>query len=131
MKVRFFITICFTISICFNSIGQTNNVCDTVYDKINKKPKYSIGESKLDKYLLDTLHQTLFNYSIKRLYIVFTIDKQGFVVDTTFPNQDYLSEKCKTEIKNRLVYMKDWNPGKKKGKKVCSRFYWTIIIAKT
>ena len=77
--------------------------------------------------LVPTFNECIHNSNeiISSLHIVLTIDKKGKLIDVEFRKSE-LASTCKEELKNKILTMKGWDPGKVNGQNVCSKFIWPI-----
>lgn len=102
-------------------------VCDTVYDFLEVSPVYSKGDGALFVYIIKELSPIVGNCIkmnetvIDKLHIVLTIDRNGNVIDATFPNT-IATITCQKEMKEKLIKMSGWTAGKMNGQWVCSKF---------
>jgi len=51
------------------------------------------------------------------------------IYEATFPRRDW-NDRCKNELKTKLLTMKGWVSGQMKGKNVCTHFNWPIRISR-
>jgi len=115
--------------------GQITNKCDTIYDFVDKMPQYDKDINGLMDYLNKELVPIISNCMkrdgdlIASLHIVLTIDKNGKVIDATFPRPN-LTDQCKSDLKKKLLTMTGWTAGQLKGENVCTHFYWPISCLK-
>ncbi len=119
----------FLISVtCF---GQVDSDCDSVYNFVDKMPEYENGFSGLSDYLHKELIPILANCIerdsslIASMYLTLTINKDGNVVDVVF-NRINATDQCKSDLKDKMLTMPQWTPGKLEGKPVCCKFPWPI-----
>jgi hypothetical protein len=116
----------------FSSFGQSvNNECDTIYDFAETLPQYENDVKGLMDYLMTDLAPILSD-CYKRddiltasIYLTLTIDKEGKVIDVEF-KRIQASEKCKEELKEKLLNMTCWTPGKQGDVSVCCKYQWPI-----
>ena len=116
------------------SSAQTTN-CDTIYDLPETMPQYENDVKGLTDYLNKKLIPILSDCMkqdgelIASLYIVLTIDAKGNIIDADFPRL-HATNNCKEELKQEIITMTGWTPGKINGQAVCSRFSWPISCLK-
>jgi hypothetical protein len=116
----------------FYTFGQSvDNECDTIYDFVETLPQYENDVKGLMDYLMTDLAPILSN-CYKRddilstsIYLILTIDKKGKVIDVEF-KRIQASEKCKEELKEKLLHMNGWTPGKHENVAVCCKYQWPI-----
>ncbi|MEZ4911206.1 MAG: hypothetical protein R2774_10135 [Saprospiraceae bacterium] len=116
----------------YSSYGQSvNNECDTIYDFAETLPKYENDIKGLMDYLMADLAPILSD-CYKRddiltasIYLTLTIDKEGKVIDVEF-KRIQASEKCKEELKEKLLTMTGWTPGKQGDLAICCKYQWPI-----
>lgn len=117
----------------FSSLGQSSSYkCDSVYNFPEITPKYKNNTEGLMDYLRSDLTPIISNYHskdkslslISRMYLTLTINKEGKVVDVVFI-KIHTSEACKKELKEKILTMTGWTPGKHGNSVVCSKFYWS------
>ncbi len=111
--------------------GQTDNDCDTVYDMVETMPQYENDVRGLMDYMMEDLTPLLFE-CYKRdslltasIYMTLTIDKKGHVIHVEF-NRVKATEQCKNELRQKIMTMTGWTPGKQDGIPVCSKYVWPI-----
>lgn len=116
-------------------LGQTINKCDTIYDFVEQMPKYERDMQGLMDYLNKDLIPIV-DECMKRdssliasLWIILSIDKNGQVIDVSFPRPE-LTDQCKNDLKKKLLTMTGWQPGQQNGKNVCTHFNWPISCIK-
>ncbi len=118
----------FIVTACY---CQTN-VCDSIYDTSDEPPVYAKDDVELFKYILMEITPIVEecirrdSIVISSLYIILTIDKNGSVIDATFPRPKMTSI-CKENLKDKLLTMGGWNAGKINGEPAC--FYYNIPIS--
>lgn len=109
--------------------------CDIIYDFAEVMPQYNKGDSGLSKYIRKELIPVIgncMNYDsllISSLNIVLTIDKEGKVIDATFPKFN-APDSCKDELREKLKAMTGWIPGQMKGQPICCHFAIPISCLK-
>jgi len=115
--------------------GQMTQENDKIYNFVDKMPVYSKGEKGLTNYFNKELIPIISN-CLKRdsdliasLHIVLTIDKKGKVIDAIFPRPN-LSDKCRSELKKKLLTMTGWKSGQLNHKVVCTHYFWPISCLK-
>lgn len=94
-------------------------------------PQYDKGAEGLKDYLIKELTPILSD-CYKRdsiltasMYLILTIDRQGEVVDIYF-TRIQATEKCKEELRQKIMTMKGWSSGQKGGQPVCCHYLWSI-----
>lgn len=119
-------------AIGFSTFGQSvNNKCDTIYDFVETLPQYENNVKGLMDYLMTDLAPVLSDcYTIDgiltaSIYLTLTIDKKGKVIDVEFKRIE-ASEKCKGELRKKLLNMTGWSSGKVGDTAVCSKYQWPI-----
>ena len=117
------------------TLGQTPNKCDSIYDFADQMPQYDKDIQGLIDYLSNDLIPIIGNCMnrdstlIASMRIILTIDKNGHVIDATFPRPN-LTDQCKSDLKKKLLTMTGWKPGLMNGKSVCTHFQWPISCIK-
>lgn len=135
MKSVLSILIFFALFISSTTFGQKVKKCDTTYDFVDKMPHYNNGINGLMNYLNNELIPVICSCMkrdgdlIASLHILLTIDKDGKVIDASFPTPN-LTDQCKNDLKVKLLTMKGWKAGQLKGKNVCTHFDWPINCLK-
>lgn len=116
----------------FFSFSQSvHNDCDTIYDFAESLPQYQNDGKGLMDYLMTDLAPILSdsytrdNIITASIYLILTIDKKGKVIDVEF-KKIHATEKCKEKLKEKLLTMTGWTPGKQGNKAVCSKYKWAI-----
>ncbi len=116
----------------FSLFGQSaHNDCDTIYDFATTLPHYQNDGKGLMDYLMTDLASILSdcytrdNIITASIYLILTIDKKGKVIDVEF-KRIHATDKCKEELKEKLLTMTGWTPGKQGNKVVCSKYLWPI-----
>ena len=113
------------------SLGQVDSGCDSVYNFVDTMPEYESGINGLSDYLHNDLIPILAkcierdSSLIASMYLTMTIDKKGNVIDVVF-NRISATEKCKNDLKKKILTMPSWTPGKLNGKNVCCKYSWPI-----
>ena len=121
-----------TFTISFSTFAQSaNNKCDTIYDYAETLLQYENGVKGVMNYMISDLTPILSNcYKRGRIltssiYLILIIDKEGEVIDVEF-KRIQASEKCKEELREKLLTMTGWTPGKQEGNPICSKYQWPI-----
>lgn len=113
-----------------NARSQPIKSCDSVYENVDERAIYKDGNDDLNNFiwkeLIPVLSKSIYNIedAPTRLLFYLTIDKNGKVVDVTFKSE--LPEFCKLQLKELLLKMQRWTPGKINGKPVCSKYFVPI-----
>jgi hypothetical protein len=67
------------------------------------------------------------DFMVTKMTMILTIGTEGDVLEATFPDkQTLIPARCQERLRERILKMKGWLPGKIKGKVVCSYYFWTI-----
>ena len=117
------------------TFGQTPNNCDTIYNFVEDMPKFDKDieglRDYLNKDLIPIIGECMSQDSslIASLRIILTIDKNGQVIDATFPKPE-MTDQCKSDLKEKLLTMTGWKPGKINEQNVCTHFRWPISCIK-
>ena len=129
-KVTISLLICllFTIGTTF---GQVRNACDSIYTELDQSPEFQNGIKGLLDYLNTDLIPIISRNMkedkviVDKLYANVIINRDGNVVDVEFLKLNG-SEKCKEELKKKIMTMTGWTPGKMNGQSVCSNYFWVV-----
>ncbi len=116
----------------FSALGQsTDSKCDTIYDYAETLPHYENDIKGLMDYLMTDLAPILSD-CYKRdgiltasIYLTMTIDTEGKVIDVEF-RRIQASDKCKEELREKLLSMTSWTSGKQGNTPVCCKYQWPI-----
>ena len=117
---------------CTTIFGQTNDICDTIFDHVDKLPKFNNDNLDLSNYIINELAPIVSNCMkrdgnlIASLSIILTINSQGKVIDATF-SRPKLTDQCKNELRNKLLTMTGWTAGQLNDRNVC--FYYHLPIS--
>lgn len=121
-----------TFALCLDVAGQTGNEdCDSIYKYTETFPQYKNDKKDLMEYFRSDLQPILSNcYKrdsslITNMILQLTIGKTGRVIDLEF-KKIHASEKCKKELREKILTMSGWAPAKHQGLPVCSKFSWSI-----
>jgi len=105
--------------------------CDTVYVVCDQMPKYKVGDQSVLDYSLNTIapiikkHNDLRGQLISKIKMDLIISDQGKVVFAEVTSAvDY---ELKKALRDQLMFMQDWTPGKIGNQEVCTKV--TIPIA--
>jgi len=116
--------------------GQSvNRQCDTIFAVAEIMPQYQTGLKGLMDYLMTDLAPILSNCCerdsilITSIYLTLTIDNYGEVTDVDF-KRIQATEKCKKELKENLMNMTGWIPGKQGDISVCCKYFWPVRCIK-
>ncbi len=117
-----------------SSYSQTNS-CDTIYTELVEIPKYEQGTVGLSHYFTNELLPIIVNFVepdadiMTGFIIILTIDKNGKVIEATFPKSK-LTGVGEEKLKEKLLGMTNWIAGKENEISVCSTFIWPITCIK-
>ena len=113
------------------TFGQVKNACDSIYTEVDQSPGFQTGTMGLLDYLNTDLIPIISRNMkedkviVDKLYAKVVINRDGNVVDVEFLKLNG-SEKCKEELKQKIMAMTGWTPGKMNGKSVCSNYFWVV-----
>lgn len=109
--------------------------CDTIYTELAEIPTYEQGTVGLSHYFTNELLPIIVNFVepdadiMTGFIIILTIDKNGKVIEATFPKSK-LTGVCEEKLKEKLLGMTNWIAGKENEISVCSTFIWPITCIK-
>jgi len=112
--------------------GQAvNNSCDSIYDFVEIMPHYDKGADGLMEYLKTDLAPVLStcfqrdSILTASIHVTLAINEQGKVIDVDFLRIQ-ATEKCQEELRQKMMDMSGWTPGKQWGLPVCCNYSWPI-----
>ena len=122
---------CITFLLSCPTLISAQSICDTIYDFADQMPQFKKDHNDQFDFVSNEL-APIISQCMKRdssliasLRTIFTIDKQGNVVNVHF-EQPALSTQCRKELTTKILSMKGWTPGSQNGKPVCAQAYWPI-----
>lgn len=120
------------LTMALNSYSQTVNcACDSIYDFAETLPQYQNGVKGLSEFLMTDIAPILSdcyrkdNVLTTSIYLTLTINKEGKVINVDF-NKILASEKCKEELREKIITMTSWTPAKQGNIAVCSKYQLPI-----
>jgi hypothetical protein len=103
-----------------------NTYCDSIYSYVETTPKYKNDTKDVSDLFIREIIPIISNcverdeQIISRLYIVLIIDKNGKVIDVTFPRNN-ITKLCENDLKEKILKMDGWTAGKFNDKAVCCK----------
>lgn len=117
-----------TTSICK---GQNKEHCKMIYKAVDEAPCYLSGTVGLHRYFTKELMPIIGecykqdDFMVTKMTMILTIGAEGHVIEVTFPDKQ-IPTRFQAQLREPLLKMSGWLPGKIKGKPVCSYYLWTI-----
>jgi hypothetical protein len=129
MKIKILLLLIFFYS--SQTFGQTNVSCDRIYDRPEKQAKYKTDVKGMMDYAITNLLPIISEDGSQptRMIASLTIDKAGKIVDVEFQNLD-VKEESKVKLRDKIMQMENWIPGKVNGQSICSKYEWIVHCIK-
>jgi hypothetical protein len=116
------------LGITIPSASQTDS-CAVVHRSVDDQPVYGSGMQALMEYFQKALMPVVSRDENKeqttKMMIVLTIDANGRVTDVVL-SRHMLCKKSEEELREKILSMPRWSPGRLNGKNVCCRYDWII-----